>query len=37
MKELCKREKLVLITQDGDFNRKRQEIPILTANPKLLS
>ena len=35
--ELCKRKELMLITHDGDFKRKRQEIPILTANRKLLS
>ena len=33
--ELCKSNGLTLITNDGDF--KTQEIPILTANPSLLT
>ena len=33
--ELCKREGLTLITNDGDF--RGQEIPVLTANQRLLS
>lgn len=33
--ELCKREGLTLITHDGDF--KGQEVPILTANQRLLN
>lgn len=32
--EICKKNDFTLITNDGDF--KTQEIPILTANPKLL-
>lgn len=33
--EICKNNGLVLITNDGDF--KTQEIPVLTANPSLLT
>ncbi len=33
--ELCKNNKLTLVTHDGDF--KTQEIPILTANKSLLT
>ncbi len=33
--EVCKKENLILITDDGDF--KKQKLSILTANKKLLS